>query len=31
MIDLDVEPYMVKASKINVTLPNLLTKKLMTL
>jgi predicted RNase H-like HicB family nuclease len=28
LIDLDVEPYMGKASKINVTLPNLLTKKI---
>ena len=28
MVDIDVEPYMGKASKINVTLPNLLTKKI---
>lgn len=28
LVDIDIEPYMGKASKINVTLPNLLTKKL---
>ncbi len=28
LVDIDVEPYMGKASKINVTLPNLLTKKI---
>ncbi|SRR3990167_4433934 len=28
LVDIDIEPYMGKASKINVTLPNLLTKKI---
>lgn len=28
IIEVDIEPYMGKASKINVTLPNLLTKKI---
>lgn len=28
LVDIDLEPYMGKASKINVTLPNLLTKKI---
>ncbi|MCH8536246.1 MAG: type II toxin-antitoxin system HicB family antitoxin [Alkalimonas sp.] len=28
LVDIDLEPYMGKSSKINVTLPNLLTKKI---